>query len=174
MTPTNQPTNTPPQVLFNVLYIAPFYLSPTLRPSPTLNRDAPAVIRARTRSVTATCLAAAAASFYLVSARGANGGGAALRILGWWPVCGRDVGRTLLLLAVLFAGPLFEAAVVEAGWRAWLRGDGLAFLATWTGFRNLVVVRAPSSPGLGGLPGCYIHTLEARHLQPGHYVQFLH
>ncbi|OAA57866.1 CaaX prenyl proteinase Rce1 [Niveomyces insectorum RCEF 264] len=43
-------------VLYTVVYVAPFYLSPLTRPSATLSRDAPSVIRARIASVTLSCV----------------------------------------------------------------------------------------------------------------------
>lgn len=52
-----------------------------------------------------------------------------------------DAGKTLLLVAILFAGPLFEAGIVEGEWRDWVRGQtAREVLSSWTGWRNLVVV----------------------------------
>ncbi|KIV99924.1 hypothetical protein, variant 2 [Verruconis gallopava] len=60
-------------------------------------------------------------------------------MLGWWPVNPVDVLRTTLLCAILFAGPLFEAAIVEGRWRDWLWGTHVVeTFSSWTGWRNLV------------------------------------
>ncbi|KAF2755513.1 hypothetical protein EJ05DRAFT_104430 [Pseudovirgaria hyperparasitica] len=127
-------------VLFTLIYILPFYLSPATRPSPTLSRDAPSSIRARIRAVSLSCLVASLVTIYAVQhytyARPLD----TLNLLGWWPVSLKDAAKTLLLTAILFAGPLFEAGVVEGGWRRWIRGWPLyeAVLADWVGCRNYI------------------------------------
>jgi len=43
------------------------------------------------------------------------------------------------LTAILFVGPLFEAGLVEGGWRNWIRLRGLdAVISSWMGWRNMV------------------------------------
>lgn len=50
-----------------------------------------------------------------------------------------DIVRTLLLCAILFVGPLFEAAIVEGKGRDWIRGTYIVeTFSSWTGWRNLV------------------------------------
>jgi len=51
-----------------------------------------------------------------------------------------DVFRSLLLLLLLFAGPLFERGIAQGGWRSWLKGHDLVqSLRGWLGWRNYVV-----------------------------------
>jgi prenyl protein peptidase len=120
--------------------VIPFYLSKATRPSPTLTRDAPSSIRARTRAVTfSTILCSAITAFVLynhnVSAQDI------LRLLGLWPISLLDTARTLLLVCILFAGPLFENGIVDGEWRDWVRLRGLhETLWSWIGYRNFVVV----------------------------------
>jgi len=50
-----------------------------------------------------------------------------------------DILRTLLLCAILFIGPLFEAGVVKGQWKDWIRGRHVVeTLSSWIGWRNLV------------------------------------
>jgi prenyl protein peptidase len=125
--------------------VIPFYLSKATRPSPTLTRDAPSSIRARTRAVTfSTILCSAITALVLynhnVSAQDI------LRLLGLWPISLLDTARTLLLVCILFAGPLFENGIVDGEWRDWVRLRGLhETLWSWIGYRNFVVV-CPSIP----------------------------
>jgi prenyl protein peptidase len=120
--------------------VIPFYLSKATRPSPTLTRDAPSSIRARTRAVTfSTILCSAITALVLynhsVSAQDI------LRLLGLWPISLLDTARTLLLVCILFAGPLFENGIVDGEWRDWVRLRGLhETLWSWIGYRNFVVV----------------------------------
>lgn len=46
----------------------------------------------------------------------------------------------MLLVTILFAGPIFEYAVVDGDWRDWVRLRGLGeTLSSWIGYRNFVV-----------------------------------
>jgi prenyl protein peptidase len=64
-----------------------------------------------------------------------------LRLLGLWPISLLDTARTLLLVCILFAGPLFENGIVDGEWRDWVRLRGLhETLWSWIGYRNFVVV----------------------------------
>lgn len=48
----------------------------------------------------------------------------------------------MLLVAILFAGPLFEAGIVDGGVNEWIRGYHIReVLSSWIGYRNYVVVR---------------------------------
>lgn len=150
---------TPPprsQVVYTVIYVAPFYLSSLTRPSPSLSRDAPSVIRARIASVTLSCAICSVVTFLLLTTNGKPGDGTrllnfdALHLMGYFPLGLAETWNALLLTAGLFLGPLFEHLVVERGWRAWAglaSADGsmrprlfgpLYFLAEWADWRNLV------------------------------------
>ena len=64
-----------------------------------------------------------------------------LRFLGLWPVSPLDTARTILLVAILFAGPLFEYGIVDGHWKDWLVGRELyQTLSSWIGYRNYVAV----------------------------------
>jgi prenyl protein peptidase len=122
-----------------VLYVLPFYLSKTTRPSPALSRDAPSAIRARIRAVTSACIAGSLLVILIITKFGHTTPKETLHLLGWWPASLLDVARTLLLCAVLFAGPLFEACVVEGRGLDWIRGTYIVeTFSSWTGWRNLV------------------------------------
>ncbi|KAF2742151.1 Abi-domain-containing protein [Sporormia fimetaria CBS 119925] len=127
-------------VSFTLLYILPFYLSPFTRPSQQLHRDAPASIRARTRAVTvSTFLCIALAAYVLRQYKHASLSDT-LRLMGWYPVSLVDTARTILLVAILFAGPLFEAGIVDGGWKNWIRGTPLLdAVSSWVGYRNYLV-----------------------------------
>lgn len=141
-------SDTSKQVLYTLTYVAPFYLSSKTRPSRTLSRDAPSVIRARIASVTLTCVVCTISTFLILTARHEGSGAepttsarSALHSMGWWPVGLAEAGKTLLLTAVLFLGPLFEMLVVHGGWRDWLKLRPLYELfGEWTTWRNIVAV----------------------------------
>ena len=129
------------QVAFTLLYVLPFYLSPTTRPSQSLSRDAPTVIRKRIHFVTISCTISAFITIRIL----ANYTHAPLleifRLLGWYPISFVYIAKPLALTAILFAGPLFEKGVVESGWREWIRGRPLYdCLSSWPGWRNYVAV----------------------------------
>jgi prenyl protein peptidase len=122
-----------------VFYVLPFYLSKTTRPSPLLSRDAPSVIRARIRAVTSACIIESLLVILILARYGHSTPQETLHLLGWWPVNPVDVVRTCFLCAILFAGPLFEAGVVEGRARDWIRGTRIVeTFSSWTGWRNLV------------------------------------
>jgi prenyl protein peptidase len=135
------------QLLVTLVYVAPLYLSPATRPSPTLSRDAPSVIQARVRVVTTSCVGTTIVMLVLMTRNAHTSAAEALRLLGWWPIQIVDVLRSLLLLLLLFAGPLFERGIAQGGWRSWLKGHDLVqSLRGWLGWRNYVVVSIdPSS-----------------------------
>jgi prenyl protein peptidase len=65
-----------------------------------------------------------------------------LRLIGFWPISLFDTAKTMLLVAILFTGPLFEYGIVENGWKDWIRGRGVyEVLSSWMGYRNYIVVR---------------------------------
>ncbi|KAI1412981.1 hypothetical protein F5Y13DRAFT_189782 [Hypoxylon sp. FL1857] len=126
-------------VIYTLIYVVPFYLSPTTRPSPTLSRDAPSVIRARIASVSLTCVACSAITFVILTSQGQATAAETLHTLGYWPIGLVETGKCFLLTAVLFAGPLYEYLVVDEGWRDWLTLRPLSELfSEWTKWRNIV------------------------------------
>jgi prenyl protein peptidase len=137
--------------LYALSYFVPFYLSPTTRPSPTLSRDAPSVIRARVRSVTLSSLLCTAFTYVVLSRAGAGTSEAitpweALHLLGLWPAALWDACRVLSLTALLFLGPLFSYFVVERGWAEWMRLAPVKEVwEEWTTWRNIIAVSRPPS-----------------------------
>lgn len=65
-----------------------------------------------------------------------------LHLFGVWPVSVFDIARGILLVCILFAGPLYENGVVDAEWKNWIKLKGVReVLCSWIGYRNFVVVR---------------------------------
>ncbi|KAH7038010.1 CaaX protease [Microdochium trichocladiopsis] len=129
--------------LYTVFYVAPFYLSSRTRPSRTLSRDAPSVIKARITSVTLTCIFCSISTFFILTSPHGNGQVVstkeALHSMGWWPVGLAEAARCLLLTAILFAGPLYESLIVQSGWRDWIALRPVHELfQEWTTWRNIV------------------------------------
>ncbi|KAM5452071.1 CAAX prenyl protease [Microsporum audouinii] len=126
-------------ILCTILYVAPLYTSKATRPGPTLSRDAPSLIKARIRAVMLSCLCCSLAAFYLIVHSGRSSPLEGLQLLGWWPIGFLEIGKSLLLTALLFMGPLFEMGIAEGKWRSWVRGRNLVeTLRTWVGWRNYV------------------------------------
>lgn len=70
----------------------------------------------------------------------------ALHRMGYVPIGLVETAQSLALTAILFVGPLFEAGIVEGGWRDWIRLRGLdAVISSWMGWRNMVAVSSPLS-----------------------------
>ncbi|KAF2016440.1 CaaX prenyl proteinase Rce1 [Aaosphaeria arxii CBS 175.79] len=127
-------------VAFTIIYVVPFYLSSATRPSVTLSRDAPSSIRARVRAVTLSSIISLALTTYVLHQSGDVSPAGILHLLGLWPISVLDIVKTNLLVAILFAGPLFEQGIVDGGWRDWIRFRGLhETLSSWIGYRNFVV-----------------------------------
>ncbi|KAH7089573.1 hypothetical protein FB567DRAFT_521036 [Paraphoma chrysanthemicola] len=121
------------------IYVIPFYLSSATRPSPTLTRDAPSAIRARTRAVTFSTLVCAILTTYVLYEHDVPATDI-LKLLGVWPVSLFDTAQTMLLVLILFAGPLFEHGVVDGDWKDWVKLRGVyESLSSWIGYRNYVV-----------------------------------
>jgi prenyl protein peptidase len=119
--------------------VLPFYLSKTTRPSPTIHRDAPSVIRARIRAITLACIFCSLIVIYVITQYDHADVQETLHMLGWWPIELVAIGKTLLLCSILFAGPLFEGAIAEGRLGDWVRGVYIReTLASWTGWRNMV------------------------------------
>ncbi|KAL1306587.1 hypothetical protein AAFC00_005271 [Neodothiora populina] len=128
-------------VLYTVFYIAPFYISPTLRSTSLSNRNNPAVIKARIRAVGLTCLLCTAINvLVLVGSSGATAYDV-LRMLGIYPIHLVDVAKCLLLVAVLFVGPLFEVGIAESQWRYWYQWRYIkeTIYDDWQGWRNILL-----------------------------------
>ncbi|KAF2640811.1 Abi-domain-containing protein [Massarina eburnea CBS 473.64] len=127
-------------LLFTVIYVVPFYLSPATRPSPRLTRDAPSSIRARVRAVSFSCVVSVLLTVYVLHQTGHVSPWEIVKLLGLWPISLWDSARTMLLVAILFAGPLFEYGIVDGELKSWLRGRGVhESLSSWIGYRNYVV-----------------------------------
>ncbi|KAL4926497.1 Sucrase/ferredoxin-like-domain-containing protein [Aspergillus undulatus] len=126
-------------ICLTVIYVLPFYVSPATRPSATLSRDAPSVIRARIRAVTLSCFFCSLAVLWLIVAKDDSSVVEALKLMGWWPLDLTDVLRSLILTAILFLGPLFERGVAEGEWREWFSRPRISeALKSWIGWRNYV------------------------------------
>ena len=124
---------------FTALYVLPFYLSPTTRPSPILSRDAPSVIRARIRFVTLSITISTLITSYILSTRAYEDLSSIIHNLGIYPIYPLAISKSILLTAFLFAGPLFERAVIESGWRRWIKGKDIhETLSSWIGWRNFI------------------------------------
>ncbi|KAF2478904.1 hypothetical protein BDY17DRAFT_328413 [Neohortaea acidophila] len=132
---------------YTIFYVAPFYLSATLRTSAANSRNTPVVIKARVRAVTLTCLTCLVVTAAVLVARGHYNVPQILRACGVWPVHPLDLFKVLLLVIVLFTCSLYESIVVDGDWRGWsLVAFKQGIWDDWVGFRNLVV--APASEEL--------------------------
>ncbi|KAI0883475.1 uncharacterized protein GGS22DRAFT_31247 [Annulohypoxylon maeteangense] len=126
-------------VIYTIIYVVPFYLSSKTRPSSTLSRDAPSVIRARIASVSLTSVVCSAITFVILTSQDRATTAEAFHALGYWPIGLAEAGKSLLLTAILFAGPLYEYLIVDEEWRDWLALRPLSALFTeWTTWRNIV------------------------------------
>ncbi|KAI1129590.1 CaaX protease [Nemania abortiva] len=127
------------QVIYTLFYVVPFYLSPTTRPSKTLSRDAPSVIRARVASVSLTCVVCSIITLAILTSQGEATHAEALHSMGYWPLGLVETGKSLLLTAILFSGPLYEALLVDGGWRQCLSLEPVTGLFTdWIRWRNII------------------------------------
>lgn len=126
-------------VLYTLIYVVPFYLSPTTRPSEGISRDAPAVIKGRIRCVTVSTTLCAVLTFVALSSVDGGSPLKSLHRMGLFPVGFDEVAKVLALTAILFMGPLFEAGIAEGGWRDWIRLRGLnQTISGWIGYRNFI------------------------------------
>lgn len=129
------------QITYTILYVLPFYLSSTTRPSPTLSRDNPVVIRTRISFVAISVLFSSITTIYVITICAGATLGEVLRFLGWYPISILEVAKVLFLTSLLFAGPLFESGFLESRWREWIQGHSLQeILSSWIGFRNFIAV----------------------------------
>ncbi|KAK4177070.1 putative protease [Triangularia setosa] len=124
---------------YALIYFIPFYLSPTTRPSPTLSRDAPSVIRSRIRSVSLSCALCTLTTSLILSRYAALSPSATLHLLGVYPLALIPAVKILLLTALLFLGPLYSYFIVEKGYKPWLTLQPLReTLTEWTDYRNYI------------------------------------
>lgn len=134
-------------ILFTLFYVAPFYISPTLRTSAITSRDAPAVIRARVRAVGLTCLACTVVAVFMLASYGHATPSIALRQFGIWPINPFDIFKVLMLVMILFTCSFYESLIVDGDWRDWdLSTFKEGIWDNWIGYRNLIV--APASEEL--------------------------
>lgn len=126
-------------ILYTLIYVIPFYLSPTTRPSPTLSRDAPSVIRARIRAVSSSCALCVLSTLVFLVFVAHKAPTTVLHELGCWPLGLASITKSFTLTTILFLGPLFEEAIVNGYWRDWLQlRDFNVIIGSWIGWRNLV------------------------------------
>ncbi|KAI0816659.1 CaaX protease [Xylaria sp. FL0064] len=126
-------------VIYTLIYVVPFYLSSTTRPSRTLSRDAPSVIRARITSVSLTCVVCSLITFVILTSQGHATHAEAFHSMGYWPLGLAETARSLLLTAILFSGPLYETLIVDGAWRQWLSLYPITSLfSEWIRWRNII------------------------------------
>ncbi|KAI2642778.1 CaaX protease [Xylaria nigripes] len=126
-------------VIYTLIYVVPFYLSSATRPSRTLSRDAPSVIRARITLVSLTCIVCSLITLRILTLQNRVTNGEALHSMGYWPLGLPEAAKSLLLTAILFSGPLYETLLVEGQWRRWLSLQPISELLTsWIPWRNVI------------------------------------
>ncbi|RAL67636.1 hypothetical protein DID88_008385 [Monilinia fructigena] len=125
-------------VLYTLIYVIPFYLSSTTRPSPQLSRDAPTVIRGRIRSVTLSCIIVCIATFGILSSVRNGDEIRSFHQMGYFPIGFFETIKCVGLTAILFIGPLFEEGIAQGQWRDWIRLRGLGALKGWIPYRNII------------------------------------
>ncbi|KAK8058518.1 hypothetical protein PG994_008966 [Apiospora phragmitis] len=107
-------------VIYTLVYVLPFYLSPVTRPSRALSRDAPSVIRARITSVCFSCIACSVATLVILTSQGQATIADALHSMGYWPLGLVGAAKSLLLTAILFLGPLLQPVTeLFKEWTTW-------------------------------------------------------
>ncbi|KAL2754683.1 hypothetical protein ACRALDRAFT_2043610 [Sodiomyces alcalophilus JCM 7366] len=123
-------------VLYTLVYILPLYGSPETRPSPTLSRDDPRVIRARVKSALISAASCSICTYFILS----NSHDTPFHAMGYWPLGLREAAGSLLLTVILFAAPLYETLWLDGLWADWVTMRPLHHVwATWTGWRNIVM-----------------------------------
>lgn len=128
-------------ICFAVAYVAPFYLSTNLRISDHVSRNSADSIRARSRAVFITSILCFAFTVVVQSLVGGVSPNESFRCMGLFPVSSTDLVKSMLLICILFAGPLFEQGFVAGDWRSWLRWRTIRaeVYDDWIGWRNFVV-----------------------------------
>ena len=119
------------------------------------------MIRARIRAVSGSCIIVSFVVLWIIIETGELSLGAAMSLLGWWPVSLADIGRSVLLTAILFLGPLYERGVVEGEWQSWLQLHNLReSLGDWIEWRNYVAVSSDSTVLRHIILLCMLKTLQ--------------
>ena len=91
--------------------------------------------------MTASCIICSVATFIVLSSIKNGTSLNSIHTMGYFPTGLEETVKALALTAILFLGPLFEAGIVEGGWRRWIRLRGLhAAISGWIGWRNIVAV----------------------------------
>ncbi|KKA29483.1 hypothetical protein TD95_001593, partial [Thielaviopsis punctulata] len=127
-------------ILYTAVYVFPLYATKTTRPSRTLSRDSPQVIRSRIVSVALSTVLCNVASYIFISRISSWGRPDALAFMGYWPAGWSEAARTIALNSMLFAGPLFETLLIDGEWRTLVNGRAVAAVwSDWTTWRNIVV-----------------------------------
>ena len=110
-----------------------------------MSRDSPIVIRGRITSVSISTALCSVVTFLVLSALSENESSSALQAMGYWPLGLWDALRSLLLVALLFAAPLYEALLIDGLWKEWTTLRPLySVWHEWTSWRNLVMVSPPT------------------------------
>ncbi|KAF7845949.1 hypothetical protein BT93_L5834 [Corymbia citriodora subsp. variegata] len=122
-------------ITYTLLYVLPFYLLQSTRPTPTLDRDSPGVIRSRIRSVSITVILSNLLTFYVLITYGHYSVPNASHLLGLYPVSLSTLIRPLALTALLFLGPLYLTTIVHKSISPF---RALKHLRTWQGTRNYI------------------------------------
>lgn len=90
--------------------------------------------------MTLSCLVSAAVTIYILHQQASLQLLQILKLFGWYPVSLLDTLKVVVLVAILFAGPLFESCIAEGGWRDWIRFDGVyQTMTSYVGWRNYIV-----------------------------------
>lgn len=126
--------------LYTAFFIAPYYLSATLRATNEHGRDSPTIIRARVRAAGLTIAASTIVTTYLLAIKGHATPQDVLRLYGLYPIHLLDILKVLTLALILYTGPLYETLLVDGGWRSLTPQNFKAELYdSWTGYRNLLI-----------------------------------
>ncbi|GKT53543.1 CAAX prenyl protease [Colletotrichum tofieldiae] len=128
-------------VVYTAIYVLPLYISPASRPSTTLSRDEPAVIRTRITSVLFSTTLCSALT-YVILARLPDGAlpFGPLHAMGYWPLGIVESTACLTLTATLFAAPLYETLLIDGVWEDWRTFDPIVRIwIQWTTWRNIVM-----------------------------------
>lgn len=127
--------------IYMLIYVTPFYLFASTRPSPTRSRDAIPVMRARIRSVTvSSCICSALTFFLLTHTRENTSVLKTAHLMGYLPLGFSEILKSLILTSILFSGPLFEKGFVDGEWKDWICFRNLrTSVSTWIGWRNYIV-----------------------------------
>ncbi|KAK6541664.1 hypothetical protein TWF694_007456 [Orbilia ellipsospora] len=126
-------------VLFTCIYVGVLYLHPLTRPSPTLSRDAPSVIRLRIRAVYTSCLITSVSTLYALAVLGGMDLFMTMKYTGLWPINPLDMIKGLGLTMILFAGPLVERVWLDRDPNSSFVMDVKTSLSSWIGWRNYIV-----------------------------------